>query len=78
VADDPIQVKIFRSTEDELEEFEQEINDWLAQSRADVVNIFGNIAPPTLTPKSASLQVTGRSFVPSDVLIVIAYRTSGG
>ena len=38
------QIKIFKSIESELSALEEEINAWITEERATVINIFGNIA----------------------------------
>ena len=67
------QIKIFKSIESDVSDLERDINAWLKESGARVVNIFGNIAPQTITDPE---KVKGsRSFSPSDVLIVLLYET---
>jgi hypothetical protein len=68
------QIKLFKSVEPDVSVLEQEINDWLKESGAKVINMFGNIAPQT--PKETSLASTmGRAFAPSDLLVAILYET---
>lgn len=67
------QVKIFKGLESELAALEGEINGWLAESGARVVQIFGNIAPQTLT-EDHSKGLTKSAFAPSDVMIVVLYE----
>jgi len=62
------QVKIFKSIESELSGLEEEINSWIAKENANVLNIFGNIAPQS--PSSAGMG----SFSSSDILIVVLYE----
>ena len=57
------QVKIFKSIESELNALEDEINEWIAESKAKVINITGNIAA-----QSTSSGSLGDSFSGSDVL----------
>ncbi len=70
------QVKIFKNIESEIDELECEINRWIVESRANVINIFGNIAPQT-PGVSPSGGLGGGAFAPSDVMIVVLYETAG-
>ncbi len=63
------QVKIFKSIESELVALEQEINEWVAESGAKIVNITGNIAA-----QSASAGSLGDTFSGSDVLLFVLYE----
>ncbi|MFN0132198.1 MAG: hypothetical protein ACKVW3_06660 [Phycisphaerales bacterium] len=75
------QIKIFSGEEDRLSTMEKDINDWLKQSGAKVVQIFGNIAPQAVlkgtdaTRPSLSEAASSRRFAPSDVLICVLYET---
>ncbi len=67
------QIKIFKSIESDVSDLEQDINAWLKESSARVVNVFGNIAPQTISdPERAK---GSRGFSPSDILIVVLYET---
>ncbi len=67
------QIKIFKSIESDVSDLERDINAWLKDSGARVVNVFGNIAPQTIgDPEKAR---GSRGFSPSDVLIVLLYET---
>ncbi len=67
------QIKIFKSIESDVTELERDINAWLKESGARVVNVFGNIAPQTISdPEKAK---GTRGFSPSDVLVVLLYET---
>lgn len=68
------QIRIFKGIESEIAALESEVNRWLAESGARVVNMFGNIAPQTLSPEP-SKGLTKSSFAPSDILLVILYET---
>jgi len=61
------QVKIFKSVENELWAMEQEINDWVKETHAQIVSITGNIAPQS--SKGGS-----QGFSASDVLLVVVYE----
>ncbi len=66
------QVKIFKSIESEIPAMEEEINGWLAESGARVVQMSGNIAPQTQAENS--LGGGGSSFSSSDVILMIVYE----
>ena len=63
------QVKIFKSIESELNTLEEEINEWIAENNAKVINITGNIAA-----QSTSSGSLGDSFSGSDVLLFVLYE----
>lgn len=65
------QVKIFKSIESEIPALEEEINQWLADTGAKVINITGNIAAQSA--QGASL---GGSFSASDVILFLLYETA--
>jgi hypothetical protein len=68
------QVKLFKGVETEVNVLERELNAWLAENaQVRVVNIFGNISPQTIGP-DAIKGGTGRSFAPSDLLMVVVYE----
>ena len=67
------QIKIFKSIESNVSDLERDINAWLKESGARVVNVFGNIAPQTISdPEKAR---GSRGFSASDVLIALLYET---
>lgn len=65
------QIKIFKSIESEVASLEQRVNDFLRDHVGRVVQITGNIAAQSATDQNDSL---GRSYTPSDVMIVILYE----
>jgi len=67
------QIKIFKGVENDLQAMTQEINAWLAQSKARVLNMYGNIAPQSYSESGRGL--TKSEFPPSDVLLVFLYET---
>lgn len=75
------QVKIFHDTEDRVDVLEQEVNAWLRESKARIVQITGNIAPQALLETEQLTRVQGaapntkRRFAPSDVLLIVVYET---
>ena len=62
------QVKIFKVLETEVEALEQDINTWLADSGARIVNITANLAPQS--PRSHP----NARETPSDVFVMITYE----
>jgi hypothetical protein len=62
-------VKFFKSIESELGNLEKEINQWLAESKAKIISITGNIAPQTG-------QTEIGSFSASDVFVVVMYEAA--
>ncbi|MFH5803295.1 hypothetical protein [Alienimonas sp. DA493] len=72
------QIKFFKATEADLSALEAEMNDWLRDSGAKVVQVFGNIAPQTVVPEDGSHGLTKSAFAPSDVLMAVVYEPNGG
>ncbi|MCP5523535.1 MAG: hypothetical protein H7A46_18510 [Verrucomicrobiales bacterium] len=67
------QIKIFKRLENELEALEKSVNEWLAAHPVQVIQIFGNIAPPG--PKAPQASMISRStHDPSDVLLIVVYE----
>lgn len=65
-------VKLFKGVENDVAALEREVNDWLEQSGARIVNVFGNIAPQTMHPSKP--HSGSRSFDASDILIVVVHE----
>jgi len=71
------QVKIFTNLEDNTQDLENEINKWIAESGAKVLQITGNIAPQSVIPTEESRKLTSagsRRFAPSDVVVIVLYE----
>jgi len=68
------QVKLFKGLESDVEGLEKEINDWLSEAGVKVTNMFGNISPQTVRPEAGTGGGLGRSYAPSDILIVVLYE----
>ncbi len=66
-------IKIFKGIESELNPLEEEVNRWLAENRAKIVAVTGNIAPQT-----SSGAGMGGTFSTSDVLIILVYEEANG
>ena len=71
------QVKLFKGVESELGHLESEINAWLGESGARVVNMFGNIAPQTMKPEG-SAGASARMHPPSDLFVAVLYLSGEG
>lgn len=73
------QVKLFVGIEQELAALETQVNDWIRESNARVVNIIANAAPQTPNPAAASrgsLNDGGaRRFSSSDIFLCVVYET---
>lgn len=65
------QVKLFKGLESELHSLEAEINAFLAEKGAAVVNVFGNIAPQSESHTDTRL---GTGHTASDIFIVVVYE----
>jgi len=68
------QIKIFKGIENELSTLEREVNEWLIESAARVIQIFGNLAPQSIPPTAKGSGLSTTEFAPSDALIVILYE----
>ena len=74
------QIKLFVGREDHASELEAEVNQWLAESGANVLSITGNIAPQSVLPSKdaasnlASSGTHGRRFAPSDIFLIVTYE----
>lgn len=67
------QIKIFKTIETELHNLEEDVNAWLVESGARVVQIFGNIAPQSIPPTAKGAGLSTTEFAPSDVMLVVLY-----
>lgn len=68
------QIKIFKGIENDLSALEGSVNAWLAEADAEVINIFGNIAPQSGAAARKSDSLSHTEYPPSDVLLVVHYR----
>ena len=68
------QIHFFKSTENDLSALQTEMNAWLRENDVRVVQIFGNIAPQTVTQDDAGTGLTKSAFAPSDVLIAVVHE----
>jgi hypothetical protein len=67
------QIKIFKGLESELADLESQVNVWLAEESVRIVQIIGNIAQQSIASVGKQVGLSKTDFVPSDVLLVIAY-----
>jgi len=70
------QVKIFKGIESNLAGLEKELNTWLAETNARVVQIFGNLAPLS-GERNEGNSLSAYPYVASDVMMVVLYETAG-
>lgn len=76
------QIKLFKGIESEIDVLERDINRWLSESGAKVINVFGNIAPQTLRPGNGGAGGSlggpqgGRAFGASDIFLAVVYETA--
>ena len=61
------QVKIFKSIDTELGDLESQINSWIAESKAKIISIHGNISP------QAGKHGLQGSFSAADVFVIVLY-----
>jgi hypothetical protein len=66
------QIKIFRGIESQLPQLETQVNEWIASHNVKILNIFGNVAPQSLSPDSKNVLSEG-AFAPSDVVLIVHY-----
>ena len=64
------QLKIFKSIESEIPAFQDEINEWLAESCGTVISMTGNISPQA----SAGSALGSGTFSGSDVILFVLYE----
>lgn len=69
------QVKIFKGLESALPALEKEMNCWLAESRAKVVQVFGNLAA-TSGDRNEQNSLAAYPYVASDVFMVVVYEVT--
>jgi len=67
------QIKIFKGLESNLALLEKEVNAWLAESGARVVQMFGNLAAQS-GQRNETNSLAAYPYVASDVLLVILYE----
>ena len=70
------QIKMFRGIESDLPRLEGQMNQWLAETGARVVQMSANLAPqsPALGSRPASPSLM--THAPSEVLVVVLYEKS--
>lgn len=64
------QVRLFKGVANEIRELEREINAWMQESGAKVVNVFGNIAPQSGVDDAK----LGKKFEASDLFLCIVFE----
>jgi len=72
------QVKIFTGLEGHTGDLESEINQWVSESNATIIQIIGNIAPQAVLSSGESHKSIGggsaRRYAPSDILVIVLYE----
>ena len=69
------QIRIFKGLESNLPALEKEVNHWLAESNARVVQMFGNLAAQSTTRHEGN-SLTAYPYVASDVMLVVLFEPS--
>lgn len=67
------QVRLFKSVETEIREFEREVNGWMAdvqQKGGTIIDVKGGIAPQTVSGERKSTS----GFSPSDLFLFVIYE----
>jgi hypothetical protein len=67
------QIKIFKGLESNLGALEKDVNAWLAESGARVVQMFGNLAAQS-GQRNETNSLAAYPYVASDVLLVVLYE----
>ena len=70
------QIKIFKGLESEIPVLEGQVNKWLAESSARVINIFGNIAPQSRSLAEKETTISKSPFAASDIIMIVHYEQS--
>ncbi len=69
------QIKLFKGIESEIPTLERDVNAWLRDSGAKVVQIFGNMSPQTAIADAHETKL-GRAYTPSDVFLAVLYEAA--
>lgn len=67
-------VKLFTGLEGQTEVLEQEINGWVQNTGAKIVQISGNIAPQSTGQSASSDGLGGGGRPPSDLFVIVLYE----
>jgi hypothetical protein len=68
------QVKIFKGLEGEISLLEKQVNAWLAESGARVLQVSGNIAPQSSSADPKAGSISAAPYVASDIILIILYE----
>ena len=68
------QIKIFKGLEADVAVLEKQVNAWLAESGARVLQITGNIAPQGAATDSKAASISASPYAPSDIVIIVLYE----
>lgn len=67
------QIKLFKGLETDLPGLEKQMNEWLAESGARVVNMFGNLAPQKDETQPDATGVSHSLYLPANIFIAVLY-----
>ena len=68
------QIKIFKALESEITSLEKQVNGWLAESGARVLQITGNIAPQGCSTDPKVGSISANPFAASDIVVIVLYE----
>lgn len=71
------QIKLFKGLENDLPGMEKQVNDWLAESGANVVNVIGNLAAQQDETRPDSTGVAHSLYVPANIFLAVVYEMAG-
>lgn len=67
------QIRLFKGIETEIRDMEKEINAWLKETKARIVQLSANIAPQTNEPAPTGV-AKSRQYAPSDLFVSVVYE----
>jgi hypothetical protein len=68
------QVKIFKGLESDIAQLEKQVNAWLAESGARVLQMTGNIAPQGWSTDVKAGSIAASPYAASDILLIVLYE----
>ena len=68
------QVRIFKGLESEVAVLEKQVNSWLAESGARVLQITGNMAPQGASTDPKAGSVSASPYAASDIMLIVLYE----
>ena len=67
-------VKIFKSLENDIARLEVEVNEWIAQSGAEIISLTGNMAPQSERTGASTGGLGDSRYPPSDIVLIVLYE----